>query len=190
MVRTKVLEARCRCYRQAGERLWRPGGRKMSITPISAAGLGQSVLASSNSTQLQQILQNLQHSLTTGDLNGAQSAFQSLLQVNQGLATASGSSASSTSQLSSDLTALGSAISAGNLSTAQSAFTTVQGDLKNATSPSLTEEVISASLSEQLVQGLLSPLDTSATSLSSTSDPTTSLLNSVYGTSGGLNITA
>lgn len=158
----------------------------MSITPISAVGLGQSVLASSNSTQLQQILQTLQQSLSAGNLNGAQSAFQTLLQLNQGLATASGSSSSSTSQLSSDLTALGSAISAGNLSTAQSAFTTVQGDLKSVTSPSLTEEVNSASLSEQLVQGLLSPLN--STSSFTTSDPTTSLLDSVYGTSGGLNV--
>jgi hypothetical protein len=160
----------------------------MSITPISAVGLGQAVLASSNSTQLQQILQTLQQSLTTGDLRGAQSAFQTLLQVNQGLTTASGSTSSSTSQLSSDLTALGSAIGAGDLSTAQSAFTTVQGDLKSAASPSLTEEVNAASLSEKLVQGLLSPLN-SATS-STTSDPTTSLLDSVYGTSGGLNVTA
>jgi hypothetical protein len=45
-------------------------------TPISAASLGQYVLEASNSTLLKQALQNLQNSLGSGDLNGAQSAFQ------------------------------------------------------------------------------------------------------------------
>jgi len=44
------------------------------ITQISAAGLSQDVLLSSNPPQ-QQALQTLQSSLSSGDLNGAQSAF-------------------------------------------------------------------------------------------------------------------
>jgi hypothetical protein len=49
----------------------------MSINSISAAGLSQGVLASSNSAQ-QQALQSLQQSRASGAVNGAQSAFQTL----------------------------------------------------------------------------------------------------------------
>ena len=164
-------------------------GRQMSVGPISAASLSQYVLASSNSTQLQQTLQTLQNSLALGDLTGAQSAFHSLQRLNQNLTTASGSSASNGSPLSTDLAALGSALTSGDLATAQSAFTTVKGDLKSATSSSQTLETSLASQSEKLVQGLLSSLNPSETS-SSASDPTTALLDSVYGVSGGLNVTA
>jgi hypothetical protein len=160
----------------------------MSVGPISAAGLSQYVLASSDSTQLQQTLQTLQNSLASGDLTGAQSDFQTLQQLNQNLTTASGSSASNGSPLSTDLAALGSALTSGDLATAQSAFTTVQGDLKSATSPLQTLETNLASQYENLVQGLLSSLNPSETS-SSASDPTTSLLDSVYGISRGLNVT-
>jgi hypothetical protein len=95
----------------------------MAISSISAATLSQYVLSSSNSAQLQQALQALQDSLASGDLDGAQSAFQTVQKLNQNLATASASSLSSSSQLTTDLTTLGSALSSGDLSTAQSAFT-------------------------------------------------------------------
>ena len=85
----------------------------MSISPISAAGLSQYVLESSNSTQLKQAFQSLQNSLASGDLTGAQSAFQTLQTLFQNAATASGSSLSSNSQLSTDLTALGNALTSG-----------------------------------------------------------------------------
>lgn len=161
----------------------------MTINPISAASLGESVLASSNSTQLQQSLEALQQSLALGDLNGAQSAFQTLQQLNQSLVTASGGTSSNASQLSNDLASLGSALNASDLATAQSAFATVQSDLKSATSPSLTVETNLASESEQLVQGLLSPLNANNPSSSSPND-TTSLLDAVYGSSGGLDVQA
>jgi|CZLA01.1.fsa_nt_gi ribosomal protein S20 len=152
----------------------------MTIGSISAASLSQYVLSSSNSNQLTQVMQTLQNSLASGDLNGAQSAFQSLQKLSQNLATASGSSLTSSSQLSTDLTALGSALSAGDLSSAQSAFATIQSDLKSAASPSQTLETNVASQSQQLVQELLSSLGSSSSS-SSTSDNTTSLLEAVYG---------
>jgi hypothetical protein len=161
----------------------------MSITSISAAGLSQYVLQSSNSTQLKQALQTLQNSLASGDLNGAQSAFQTLQTLYQNSATASGSSLSSSSQLSTDLTALGSALTSGDLSTAQSAFATLQSDLKNSPSPSQTNETNAASQSVQLVEEVLSTLNSSSAS-SSTSNPTNSLLESVYGSSSGLNVLA
>ena len=157
----------------------------MQVGAISAAGLSQYVLSSSNSTQLQQALQTLQSSLSSGDLNGAQAAFGTLQQLNQSLATASGNSLSSNSQLSTDLTALGSALTAGDLSTAQSAFATVQSDLKS--SPSQTNETNAAAQSVQLVHDLLSTLNSDGSS-SNTSDSTASLLESVYGSSGGLNV--
>jgi len=161
----------------------------MTIGSISAAGLSQYVLSSGNSTQLQQLLQTLQNSLSAGDLDGANSAFQNLQKLFQNSATASGSSLSSSSQLSTDLTALGSALSSGDLSTAQSAFATVQSDLKTTSSPAQTNEATAASQSVQLVEELLSTVNSSSSS-SSSSDITNSVLEQVYGSKSGLNVLA
>jgi ribosomal protein S20 len=158
----------------------------VTIGSISASGLSQYVLAASNSTQLQQTLQALQNNLASGDLKGAQSAFQNLQKLNQNLATAGGSGSPGDSQLSTDLTTLGSALSSGDLSSAQSAFATVQSDLKNAASPSRTVEANAVSQSQQLVQELLSALSVNSSS-SSTSDGTTSMLEKVYGSPSSLN---
>ena len=154
----------------------------MTVGPISAASLSQSILSSSNSTQMQQILKNLQNSLTSGDIKGAQTALQSLQKLFKNSATASGSTLSSTSQLSTDLTALGSALSSGDLSTAKSAFATVQKDLKTSLSPLLTNEINAASQSVQLVKGLLGSADST--------DNSNSILQSVYEKQSGLNILA
>jgi len=160
--------------------------KTMTIGAISAAGLSQSVLSSSNSTQQQQILQTLQNSLSSGDVNGAQAAFAKLQKLSQSLATASGSSLSSNSPLAIDLTALGSALSSGDLPTAQSAFATVLSDLNQSTSPALTNEANTASQSLQLVNELLGTQ--SVNSSSSASDSTTSVLERVYGSPGSLNV--
>ncbi len=160
----------------------------MTIGSIAAASLSQNVLASSNSKQLTQTLQTLQNSLASGDLTGAQSAFESLQKLSQNLATARGGSLTSGSQLSTDLATLGSALNSGDVSSAQSAFATLQSDLKNAASPSQTLETNVASQSQQLVQELLSSLNSSSSS-SSTSDNTTSVLEKVYG-SRGVNVHA
>lgn len=159
----------------------------MSIGPISASGLSQDILASSDSNQLQQTMQTLQKTLTSGDLDGAQSAFQTLLQISQQLATASGSTSSSSSQFSTDLAALGSALNSGDLTTAQSAFSTIQKDVKEYSSPSITAEINSASQSLQMVEGMLSTLDSSGSS-SSTADTASSLLQAIYGNGSSLNV--
>ncbi|HYW37324.1 MAG TPA: hypothetical protein VE957_04355 [Terriglobales bacterium] len=160
----------------------------MTTGSISAAGLSEYVLASSNSTQLQQALQTLQNSLASGDLNGANSAFQTVQRISQLSATLSGGSQSSSSQLSTDLAALGGALSSGDLSTAQSDFATVQSDLKNFPSPSQPIETNVASQSVQLVNELLSTLNSSSSS-SSTSDSTTFVLEKLYG-SPSLNVSS
>jgi hypothetical protein len=162
------------------------------ISSISAVGLSQDVFSSGYSTQ-QQALQALQNNLSSGNLTGARSAFQSLQSVLQNSATATGSTTSSNSQLTTDLTSLGSALSSGNLSTAQSAFATVLGDLKNSASPAQINEASAASQSVQLIADLLSSLNSSSSSsstLSSTLDLTSPLLQSVYGSQGGLNVYA
>jgi hypothetical protein len=159
----------------------------VSITPISAASLGQYVLQASNSTLLKQALQNLQNSLGSGDLNGAQSAFQTLQTLYQNSATTGGSALSSSSQLSTDLTAIGSALTSGDLATAQSAFATLQNDLKTSSTPALTNESNAASQSVQLAEGLLSTLNPSSTASASS---TNSILESVYGSGSGLNVLA
>src|ERR1700683_2909013 len=164
-----------------------PGGSNMATSPISAAGLSQYVLQTSNSAQLQQTLQTLQSSLGTGDLNSAQSAFQSLQTLLQDSVSSVRTSLSS--QLSSDLTTLGNALTSGDLSTAQSAFATVQSDLKTSASPTLTNEANAASHSVHLVEDLLSTLNTSTAS-SSSPDLTTSILESVYASKSGLNVIA
>jgi hypothetical protein len=158
----------------------------MATSPISAASLSQGVLQSGNPAQ-QQALQLLQNNLASGDLNGAQSAFQALQNVLQNSATAAGSSLSSNSQLSTDVAALGGAISGGNLSTAQSAFATVLGDLKNSPSQAQINEVNAAAQSVQLVEELLSTVNANSAA-SGSSDLTTSILEGVYGSQSGLNL--
>ncbi|MGB2606117.1 MAG: hypothetical protein WBC78_21100 [Candidatus Sulfotelmatobacter sp.] len=157
----------------------------MTVGSISAAGLSQDVFSSGSSVQ-QQALLALQNNLGSGDLNGAQSAFQALQNVLQNSATASGSGLLSNSQLTSDLTALGSALSAGDLSTAQSAFATVLGDLKNSASPAQINEANAASQSVQLVEELLSTLNSGNSP--SGADLTNSILEGVYGSKSGLNV--
>ena len=160
----------------------------MSTGAISAVSLSQNVLSSSNSKALTQSLQALQNTLASGDLNAAQSAFQTVQKLTQALANASGSTASNSSQLTTDLTALGSALSSGDLSTAKSAFATVQNDLKGANSPSLTNETNTASHSAQLVAELLSTVNVSPAASSTSSDNTTSVLEQVYGSPSRLNV--
>ncbi len=161
----------------------------MSISPISAASLGEYVLASSNAGPLKQALQTLQNSLAAGNLSGAQSAFQTLQNLYQNSATAGGSSLSSDTQLSTDLTALGSALSSGDLSTAQSAFATLQSDLKSSPTPAVTNEMNAATQSVQLVDELLGSMNSSSAS-SSTSGAANSILESFYGSGSGLNVLA
>jgi|SRR5580704_10635841 hypothetical protein len=159
----------------------------MSVAAISAASLSQEVLSTSNATQLQQALLNLQSNLSSGNLSGAQSAFATLQLVSQSLATASGNTSSGNSQYSTDLNTLGSALTAGDLTAANSAFATVQSDLKNSNSPLLANETSAASQAEQLVGNLLSTLNANSAP-PSTPDNTTSILNAVYGTQNGINV--
>jgi hypothetical protein len=158
-------------------------GGIMLISSISAAGLSQYVLSSGNSSQ-PQALQTLQSSLTSGDLKGAQSAFQTLQTILQNSATSTGTTLSANSQLSTDLSALGSALSSGDLSTAQSAFATVLGDLKSSPSAAQVNEATAASQSLQLVEGLLGTLNSN---IASSADSTASLLQSAYASQTGLN---
>lgn len=164
----------------------------MTISSISAVGLSQDVFSSGNSNQ-QQALQQLQSDLSSGNLTGAQSAFQTLQNVLQDSPTAAGSSLSSNSQLATDVSALGSALSSGDLSTAQSAFATVLGDLKSSASAAQTNEASAASQSVQLVEELLSTANSSSAApsgLPGATGLTTSILDGVYGSKSGLNVFA
>ena len=158
----------------------------MTTGSISAAGLSEYVLSSGNSTPLQQALQSLQNNLASGNLDGANSAFQTVQRISQLSATVSGNSQASSSQLSTDLTALGGALSSGDLASAQSAFATVQSDLKNSPSPSQTIETSAPSQSAHLVQELLNTVN-SMSSSTSPSDSANSVLEAVYG-QGSLNV--
>jgi hypothetical protein len=157
----------------------------MAIGPISAAGLAQDVLSSGNSDQ-QEALQTLRNSLSSGNLTTAQSAFQALETSLQNSSSAGGSLLANNPQLNTDLTALGKALNSGNLATAQSGFTSVQADLKTAADSSA---VNAASQSLQLVEGILSQLNPASSAATST-DNTTSILQSYYAGKSGLNVIA
>ena len=159
----------------------------MSTSPISAASLSQDVLSASVSP-LQQALQSLQSSLSTGNLTSANSAFQTLLTVLQDSATGSGATLASNSQLSTDLTALGGALSGGDVATAQSAFSSVLGDLATTATPAQINEATAASQSLQLVQELLGSTLNSTNPTSGSTVPTTTVLQNVYGAQSGLNV--
>jgi hypothetical protein len=148
----------------------------MAIGALSAGGLSQYVLDSSNLTQTQQVWQTLQQSLAAGNLSAAQTAFNNYQQLTQNLTNISGSSSTST-QLSTDMTALGTALSSGDLSAAQSAFATVQTDLKSTPSQAMANATAAMAQVEGWVSDLLDSANPSSSS-STSSDPTTSLLQS------------
>ncbi len=160
----------------------------MTINSISAGGLSQDVLNSSDSIE-QQALQALQNSLTLGNLTAAQSAFQALQNTLQNSSTGNGTTAASNSQLTSDLTAFGNALQSGDLATAQSALSTVLSDLQGTASAAQLNEASAASQSVQLVEELLSTLN-ETTSSSTALDQTTSILQSVYASKSGLDVVA
>jgi hypothetical protein len=159
------------------------------INSISAGGLAQNVLSSSNSNQLRQTLQTLQNNLASGNLTSAQSAFQRLQTLFQNSATANGNGLSSSSQLSTDMVVLGTALSSGDVSGSQSAFATVLGDLKLTALPSQINETTAAAQSVQLVQGILSSLNSNGSS-SSSANLTNSIPQSIYTSQGGLDVYA
>jgi hypothetical protein len=167
----------------------------MTIAAFSTAGFSQYIAASSNVTASQQAFQSLQQSLASGNLAQAQAAFNTYQQLNQSAtaaATGSGSSSASTvapSQFSTDLTALGKAIGSGNLTTAQSAFATLQGDLKNAPSQSLTNAESAVAQTVSWVDDLLN-LNGNSQQDTTPVDPTTAILDSAYGLSSSSSNTA
>jgi hypothetical protein len=124
--------------------------------------------------------------LAAGDLTGAKSAFATYQQINQNLSSTTG--ATSGTQLSTDLSTLGSALNTGNLSSAQTAFATVQNDMKNSPSASLTNALQAESQAVQLVDGFLGSLAPSSSS--STPDAASAALQSAYGAGSTLSVYA
>jgi hypothetical protein len=158
----------------------------MAIAALSAGSFNHYIQASSGVSASQQALQALQQGLASGNLGAAQTAFnayQALNQTSAGSSTSGSSSSSSsssgTSQLATDLTTLGTALSSGDLSTAQSAFATVQSDLKATPSTAVVNAEAAAAQTVQWIDDLFSPA--TSDSSSSTTDPTTSILDGAFG---------
>lgn len=105
----------------------------MSVSGISSSSLTQllGTDGSNSMSQMQQAWKQLGQDLQSGNLSGAQSAFQTIQQLQSQATGSSGSKSQGSSQLSSDMQALGQALSAGNLSAAQSAFSAVKSDMKS-----------------------------------------------------------
>ena len=97
-------------------------------------------------------------------------------------------SSSNAAQMQRALQSLQNSLASGDLNGAQSAFATVQSDLKNAPSLAQANEISAASQSVQLVNALLSSLNSNTAS--NLSDTTSSVLEKVYGNRGGLNVLA
>jgi hypothetical protein len=89
----------------------------LSVNPLSYYS---SYYPQKNATSAQTAYQNLGASLRSGDLSGAQVAFASLQQANQG---------GMNSSVAADMNNLGSALTAGNLSAAQSSFAQLHQDV-------------------------------------------------------------
>jgi len=154
----------------------------MTVAALSSAGLSQYLNASSNLTASEQAWQSVQQSLATGNLSGAQSAFNTYQQINQNLNKESGSSSTTAdTQLTTDMKALGSAISSGDLSTAQSAFATAQTQLQS--TPSLAIQNVNAAVAQsvQWVEDVLNLSSSNNNYTTAITDPMSSILDSVYG---------
>jgi len=184
-------------------------GLTMSVAALSKAGFSQYISASGNLSASQQAFKSLQQSLASGNLAAAQTAFNTYNPLDQSLTTSSSSSSSSTSsnaQLSKDMAALGTAIGSGDLNTAQSAFATVQGDLKSAPSQAVANAETAVAQTVQWVDDLLGGRSVQSLQfkqfhfhsrrpahrhsrqrlrgehIAPSADPTTSILDSAYGT--------
>ena len=155
---------------------------KMAVAALSTAGFNQYIAASSNVTASNQALQTLQQSLASGNLTAAQSAFNTYQQLNQ-------STTSANSQLGTDWKALGSAISSGNLNTAQSAFATVQSDLKSSPSQSIANAENAVAQTVQWVDDLLNLSTSNGDDTTTSTDPTTAILDAAYDQNAGSNST-
>jgi hypothetical protein len=109
----------------------------MSISSITSSPfpyqLSPTTLQNSRQ-QWQQDFQSLGKALQSGDLSGAQEAFQALQQLRSNapmLQTGqTGQAKSSSNPLSADVSALGSALQSGDLSGAQAAFSKLQQDMQ------------------------------------------------------------
>jgi hypothetical protein len=89
----------------------------LSVNPLSYYS---SYYPQKNATSAQTAYQNLGSSLRSGDLSGAQVAFASLQQANQG---------GMNSSVAADMSSLGNALTASNLSAAQSSFAQLHKDV-------------------------------------------------------------
>lgn len=150
----------------------------MSIPALSTAAFTQYVSASSNISASQQAFQSLQQGLAAGNLAAAQLAFATYQSLDQNLAKAG---TSQSSQLTSDLSTLGSALDDGDLTASRTAFAAVQSDLKSTPSQAITAAENAAAQTVNEINQLLNSLPSSNSSSSASSDPITSLLNSVFG---------
>lgn len=155
----------------------------MAIAALSTAGFSQYLALTSNVGASEQAWQSLEQGLASGNLTAAQTAFNTYQQLNQNL-----TGSSSSSQFATDMTALGKAIGSGDVTSAQQAFATVQNDLKTEASPAVqsAESAVAQTVSE--VDELLG-VDNSATTSTTSTDPTTSILDSAYGLSSSSSTT-
>jgi hypothetical protein len=103
----------------------------MSVASVLSSSLAQ-VSTQSIFQQRRSDFQQLAQSLQSGDLAGAQQAFNALVSLQSSNQGANGSSAAqSNSQLSQDFNAIGQALQNGDLAGAQQAFATFQQDVQS-----------------------------------------------------------
>ena len=102
----------------------------MSVNALNALNASSGILPQSPFQQQRDYFSQLQQSLGSGDLTGAQQAFNSLQQLVQNGQAKNGGQGGGNSTLQNDFAALGQALQSGDTTAAQKAFATLQQDLQ------------------------------------------------------------
>jgi hypothetical protein len=142
----------------------------MASTALTLSGLGSYVNTLSSNSVSNKFWSELGTSLNSGDLTAAQSEYASYEKF---------ASSTSNSTLRSDLSDLGTALQNGDLTAAESYYTSAS---KEQTNSKIADQISTAkSLAAQTASWITSMMNEDSSSSSSSIDPITALISSVYG---------
>ena len=112
------------------------GVEKMSVNPVTSGTVALQTLRANSQdpkNQFEQAQQNLEQSLSSGNLSGAKQAYDSLSKLIQnGPGAKNGQAFGGNTTIQKDFAAIGSALKSGDASGAQKAFLQFTQDLKSA----------------------------------------------------------
>jgi hypothetical protein len=144
----------------------------MASTALVLSGLGSYVSTLSSNTVSTKVRSRLGKSLSSGDLNNAETEYISYEEL---------VSSTSDTSLASDLSSLGTALKDGNLTTAESSYASASSEMASFIAGA--QVSTAKSLAEQAANWIVSLMSDDSNSSSSSLDPITALINTVYGQS-------